>query len=99
MIINTNNTVNAHIDNLINALVSSDDLLIYEFNNEINITVNDFEGFTEDWSEIMREYDIKAVNNLLNELRKACKEYSEDFYHEYKFEDFTIVVGWHSYDI
>ena len=35
--------------------------------NRINLTINDFEGFDDDWSEIDREFvDAKAVEEVLD---------------------------------
>ena len=51
----------------------SDDVEYYvreldEEKPELVITVEDFEGFDDDWSEKMRDYDVEAVNGLIKWL-------------------------------
>lgn len=69
-------------------------------NGTYRLTLEDFEGFDEQWHEIMREYDNEeAVNALLDWLETNSTEYHEDFYTYYKFSDFQIIVGYSSFDI
>ncbi len=45
------------------------DASIYEFEDgTINVTLEDFEGFDDNWSEIDREYDNKEVINAFLEM-------------------------------
>lgn len=67
--------------------------------NEINVTVNDFEGFTEDWEEIHRDYDVDAVEEFLEWLEEHCLESYGDFYEYYEFDGFTVEIGYRSMDI
>lgn len=71
----------------------------YEDDEEIKLTVNDFEGFDDHWSEILRDYDEEKVDELYDTLKKECKEFDEDFYTTFEFDDFYITWGYGSYDI
>ena len=66
---------------------------------ELVITVEDFEGFDEDWSEIMRDYDEEAVDGLIEWLEEHCISEDGDFYSYYHFEEFDVELGYSSYDI
>lgn len=71
-----------------------------EYNGVIEIDFNDFEGFDEDWNEVLRDYDNPSmVSELLDFLSNNCKEVIKDFYTTYIFNDFQVVVGYASYDI
>lgn len=71
-----------------------------EYNGVIEINFNDFEGFDEDWNEVLRDYDNPSmVSELLDFLSNNCKEVVNDFYTTYIFNDFQVVVGYASYDI
>ena len=72
---------------------------IEEEKPELVITIDDFEGFDEDWSEIMREYDIDAVHDLIDWLEEHCISEDGDFYSYYYFEEFDVQLGYSSYDI
>jgi hypothetical protein len=66
---------------------------------ELVITVDDFEGFDEDWSEIMRDYDEEAVDGLIEWLEEHCISEDGDFYSYYHFEGFDVQLGYTSSDI
>ena len=66
---------------------------------ELVITVDDFEGFDEDWSEIMRDYDKEAVDGLIEWLEEHCISEDGDFYSYYHFEEFDVELGYSSFDI
>lgn len=63
------------------------------------ITVDDFEGFDDDWSEVMREYDVEAVDGLIEWLEEHCISEEDDLYSYYHFEDFDVQLGYTSFDI
>ena len=67
--------------------------------SELIITIYDFEGFDEDWSEVMREYDVNAVHELIDYLEKHCISKNNNLYSYYYFEDFDVELGYLSYDI
>ena len=69
-------------------------------NNEINLVINDFEGFDDDYEEIERELeDYEAVEEVLDWLEKNADEVEGDFYHYYHFGEIGVCVGYASFDI
>lgn len=74
----------------------------YEEDGEmvISVTLRDFEGFDDDWSEIMRDYDhpeqVEAFEEMLEE---ECIEEFGDLYGYYVFDGFTVELGYSSFDI
>ena len=67
---------------------------------EINITLNDFAGFDEDYCEIMRDYDNEqAVENFLKKHNNESISFKDNFYKDYKFDGFTVSLGYASFDI
>ena len=76
------------------------DLFDYEEEGKVlHITVEDCEGFDEDWCEIMREYDVDAVRALIDWLEEHCISEDGDLYYEFHFEEFDVQLGYSSYDI
>ena len=68
--------------------------------NHIDLTIDDFEGFDEDWSEIFKDFvDEKAVNEVLEWLEKNADYVDRDFYHYYYFGEIVVEVGYSSFDI
>lgn len=67
--------------------------------NEYHITLEDFEGFDENWSEIMRDFNDEEMIDALFDLLHQADEIEDDFYVRYHFADFSVVVGYASYDI
>ena len=65
----------------------------------IALTIEDFDGFDEDWCEQFRDYDEDAVDALLEWLEEHALSVDGDFYTYYQFEDFEVRVGYASYDI
>lgn len=66
----------------------------------LDVTLYDFAGFTSDWEEIMRDYDdAEAVDALLAWLADSCVSQDGDFYTYYRFDGFTVRVGYSSFDI
>lgn len=67
------------------------DLFDYEDEDSIlHVTVEDCEGFDEDWCEIMRKYDAEAIQNLIDWL--------EEYYISQK-DGFEVRFDYSSYDI
>lgn len=76
------------------------DLSVEVHDDEVRVTVQDFEGFDEHWSEIDRELDDEAlVEDIQEELEELCVAHDGDYYHYYDFEGFTVVWGYASMDI
>lgn len=68
--------------------------------NHINLTINDFEGFDDDWNEIEREYeDEEAVDNVLDWLEENTDSYEHNLYTDYHFGDIIVTLGFTSFDI
>ena len=81
---------------------AGEDLSIYEYSDDsiIAVTVEDFEGFTDDWEEIDRELnDAKLVNYIREQLETKASSVSGDFYRYFHFNDFTVCWGYASFDI
>ena len=60
-----------------------------DYKGNLEIMINDFEGFDDDWCEVEREYDIDAVDAVLKEIEKSSDS----------FEGFEVCVGYCSFDI
>jgi len=70
------------------------------YNGDINITIEDFEGFDEDYCEIDRELDNEdAVDAFIEKLEQECVSHDGDYYNYYHFEGFDVIVGYASFDI
>lgn len=68
--------------------------------NHIDLTIDDFEGFDEDWSEIYRELvDADAVEEVLDWLEASADYVDGDFYYYYHFGDIVVELGYTSFDI
>jgi hypothetical protein len=66
----------------------------------IHLTLEDFAGFDENWNEVERELTApEAVETFLAMLEAQCQLKVGDFYKDYCFEGFEIIVGYASYDI
>lgn len=71
-----------------------------EEDRELHVTIDDFEGFDDDWSEVMREYDDEEAVDAFEDMLEAESVSSEgDFYRYYEFEDFSVCLGYSSFDI
>ena len=66
----------------------------------LDVTIEDFEGFDDDWSEVDREYDDgEAVDAFLEMLETECSSHEGNFYVVYHFEGFDVRIGYASFDI
>lgn len=64
------------------------------------LTLEDFEGFDDDWNEVEREYvNEEAVDALLKWLEVNYTERKSDLYIHYVFPDFRLTLGCASFDI
>lgn len=76
------------------------DVCYNDFEDTISVDFNDFAGFDENYSEIDREYtNPQLVNAMISFLETRCDYIEGDLYTTYHFIDFTVVVGYTSYDI
>ena len=68
--------------------------------NQLYVIFNDFEGFDENWDEIMRDYDNpKGVEMFLDSLEKNAAFIEESLYRTYHFDNFSVKVDYTSNDI
>ena len=82
-------------------LALCEDISFWEYTNEnkLDVTVEDFEGFDEDWNEVFADIDVDAVDEMIKWLESHCDSREGDFYHYYTFGDLVVCLGWASYDI
>lgn len=67
-----------------------------DFGKILIIHVEDFAGFDKDYHEIFRDYDGKAIDKILDKIKKMSEYISEGFGWYYKFEDFAVDVRYAS---
>lgn len=66
----------------------------------LDVTLEDFEGFDEDWDEVYRDYDHpEAVAQFEEMLERECLSREGDFYVTYHFDGFDVQLGYGSFDI
>ena len=73
----------------------------YDFEDgEFDVMVEDFDGFDEDWAEIIRELDNPvAVARFEKMLEKECLSRENDWVLIYHFEGFDVQLTYASSDI
>lgn len=64
----------------------------------VDVTFEDFEGFDEDWDEVMRDYEMPQLVDEVFDLLDSCDS-EGDFYVTYMVEGHAVEVGYSSYDI
>ena len=68
--------------------------------NRIDLTIDNFEGFDENWCEVYREFvDEDAVNEVLGWLEENADCVDDNFYRYYHFGEIVVEVGYTSFDI
>ena len=72
----------------------------------IEVQIHDFEGFDDDYSEVMREYDnpeaVEAFEEMLDEQYDcALEDYGTPYFGDYavRFDGFNVEVHYDSEDI
>lgn len=69
-------------------------------NGTLEITLQDFEGFDDEWNEVDREYDNQnKIDEFFKILDTECISKERDFYTTYHFKNFNVEIGYASYDI
>lgn len=66
---------------------------------DIQLCVEDFGGFDEDWEEIMIDYDEEALDRLCAWLEEHGEYHPCDMYPYYQFDGFAVQLSFASYDI
>jgi len=85
-------------ENIVSELEKVGDISVYDFEDGlIELIIEDFEGFDNDWCEIEREYINPELVNKIEEL--ANKIGSGDFYIKFELEGKEFILGYASYDI
>lgn len=68
--------------------------------NILDVTVEDFEGFDEDWDEVFADINEDAVNTMIEWLDEHCDSHDSGcFYQYYTFGNLVVCLDWESYDI
>lgn len=71
-----------------------------EESREFDVVIQDWEGFDEDWSEVMRDFDDEDAVDAFEEMLEAeALSVEGDFYRYYDFGDFSVCLGFSSFDI
>jgi len=84
---------------LVAILEECGDVYVEDYDDEIvHLDFNDFEGFDEDWSEIMRPYEREDLVNKVFDILEKCPN-DNGFYCTYMVENHPVKVGYASYDI
>lgn len=65
----------------------------------IDVIIEDFGGFDDDWNEIIRDYDEDAVEHVFNILYNAAISITDNLYITFDMGGFKVVWGYGSYDI
>jgi len=91
-------TINEMIMEKLNTIAEDTTVRVDE--TEISVTIEDFEGFDEDWSEIYRDLiNPEAISEVLAWLRQNADKVDDDFYIDYYFGDIVVHVGYASFNI
>ena len=76
------------------------DIEYYVSKSEIEVIINDFEGFGESYEEIERELEgSEAVEKVLEWLEENAEEVEGEYYKYYHFGEIVVKVGYASYEI
>lgn len=87
---------------ILNALNGfGEDVYVWERQDgTIEVTINDFDGFDDDWNEIDRELENdEAITEFIHTLAETCNHMVNELYQTYYFDGFAVNVGWASFDI
>jgi hypothetical protein len=71
----------------------------YTRGSRVCVTIEDFEGYDEDWCEVDAELDEDAVDAFVEWLEEECDSHDGDYYHYYQFGDIEVELGYASMDI
>lgn len=80
-------------------LETSGDCFFSEEDGCFDVTLCDFEGFDDEWEEVMREYEDEEMVDALFELLDRAERVEGNFYRTYYFEDCSLELGYTSMDI
>ena len=83
----------------LNALCEDISFWEWDDENKLDVTIEGFEGFDEDWDEVYADIDDDAVDKMIEWLESHCDSHEGDLYHYYTFGDLVVCLGWASFDI
>ena len=84
---------------ILSRLVTSGDCFFEVEDEHFDVTLCDFDGFDNDWGEIMRDYEDEEMVEALFELLEHADHTEGDYYVTYYFEDCSLELGYTSMDI
>jgi hypothetical protein len=68
--------------------------------SEVDVRVQDFMGFDEDWMEVSRPLvDEDLVDAIEAQLEESALSVSGDYYRYFEFDGFSVCWGYASFDI
>ncbi len=78
----------------------AEDITFEVTDTDIEVTIEDFAGFDEEWEEVERELvDAEAVEAFEEWLEAEAESIEGDMYRYYHFAGCTVCVGYASFDI
>lgn len=80
-------------------MTDNENFIVFDSNDKIRIDIDDFAGFDDDWDEIFNDIDEDIVDSVLDYLKENADSVEEDYYTTYYFNNFSVIVGYTSYDI
>lgn len=79
---------------------SCKDILVNEYSDDyIDVTIDDFAGFDDEWNEVYNDINEEQIDSILETLDKECIRKVDDLYVHYYLDGFMVCVGWSSFDI
>ena len=70
-----------------------------EGTTHFNVTLDDFEGFTDEGEEIDREWSDPEMVEAFYEVLNTAERTEGDYYVTYYWADCSLTLGYTSYDI
>lgn len=88
------------LEKMLEELENCGDLEWHKDEDGITITIDDFGGFDDDWSEMDRGYtNPEKVAELENWLIDNSPDVEGDLYKSYLIDDVEVVLGYTSFDV
>lgn len=82
------------------AMALGEDAVVCSGDGWIDVEIQDFGGFDEDFGETPREYDDEeAVDGFLQMLDDECVSRGGDLYVDFHFDGFTVQLGFSSFEV
>ena len=88
---------------ILNRLETSNDVTGFwepdEGTTHFDVTLNDFDGFDEEWNEIDRDWADPEMVKAFYEVLDTAERTEGDYYVTYYWADCSLTLGYTSYDI